>query len=234
MSGSLRKAELLDHLKQKVLTLALRPGSDLDEAALCKAFDLSRTPVREVFRELDGLGYLSLRDGRSPKVAELSHLTLRSFFLVAPMIYSSVLRLAAQSATQAQLDDLRAAQETFRTALNGSNAAQRTLANHHFHAVTGDMAANSYLMPSFERLLIDHARIGMTFYSPSAANTPETMDRACAQHDAIIAAIAARDDAAAAQLAIDHWALSRDQIETFLMPSALDQPLGDIPSMRTA
>ena len=78
-------------------------------------------------------------------------------------------------------------------------------------------------------VLIDHARLSMTFYDPAATQLSAQRDLAGDQHDAIIAAIEARDSETAAQLAIDHWNLSRDQIEMFVFPEALDLPLGTVP-----
>ena len=223
-----RKSALNAHLKSAVMTLKLRPGDDLDEAQLSEAFGLSRTPLREVFRHLAGLGYLELRENRGARVSEMSYTTLRDFFLVAPMIYGAVLRLAAQNATADQIERLTTAQSAFRATLREGSTEDRALANNRFHEITGEMAANVYLLPSFQRLLIDHARIGMTFYRPEPAGMGESLELACAQHDAIIAAIKARDAAAAGQLAADHWALSRDQIEMFVTPAGLDLPLGSV------
>ncbi|SLN09502.1 putative HTH-type transcriptional regulator YdfH [Roseovarius gaetbuli] len=226
MAAKDRKTALLDHLKQAILTTVLRPGHDLDEVALCAEFGLSRTPVREVFRDLDGLGYLDLRDNRGPRVSELSHTTLRDFFLAAPMIYGAILRLAARNATPAQIEALKGAQEAFRGALRDKGPAERALANNRFHEITGEMAGNTYLLPSFQRLLIDHARIGMTFYQPQTNEMAANLSEASAQHDAIIAAIETGDEGRAATLAEDHWNLSRHQIELFVMPTALDVPMG--------
>ncbi|MBT3142518.1 GntR family transcriptional regulator [Phaeobacter gallaeciensis] len=221
-----RKAELYAHLKSAVMTLELRPGADLDEASLSEDFSLSRTPLREVFRQLAGEGYLDLRENRGARVSEMSHTTLRDFFLAAPMVYGAVLQLAAQNARPEQIVDLKAAQEDFKAALHRGDGAARAMANNRFHEVTGEMADNIYLMPSFQRLLIDHARISMTFYRPQDARMADNVSEASAQHDAIIAAIEVKDATAAAQLAIDHWNLSRDQIELFVMPAGLDMPLG--------
>ncbi|MDA3859268.1 MAG: GntR family transcriptional regulator [Roseovarius sp.] len=221
-----RKPALLAYLKRAILTTELRPGEDLDEVALCAKFGLSRTPVREVFRDLDGLGFLDLRENRGPRVAELSHTTLRDFFLAAPMIYGAILRLAARNATTAQIEALRGAQDAFRAGLRDRGPAERTLANNRFHEITGEMAGNIYLLPSFQRLLIDHARIGMTFFRPQTNEMAANLTEACAQHDAIIAAIEAGDEGRAATLAEDHWNLSRHQIERFVMPTALDVPMG--------
>ncbi|NVO54271.1 GntR family transcriptional regulator [Rhodobacteraceae bacterium B1Z28] len=229
-----RKGELREHLKVSILTLRLRPGADLDEAHLSDAFGLSRTPLREVFRQLAGEGYLDLRTNRSARVSEMSYTTLRDFFLAAPMVYGAILRLAALNATAVQIDDLKDAQQTFKAALRSGSGADRALANNRFHDVTGEMSGNVYLLPSFNRLLIDHARIGMTFYRPQAGKMSQNLSLASQQHDAIIAAIEARDDATAAKLAEDHWNLSRDQIELFVMPDALDVPMGAPPLSKPA
>ncbi|MRU13919.1 GntR family transcriptional regulator [Roseovarius sp. A21] len=224
-----RKSHLLDTLKQAILTQEMRPGADLDEAQLCEDFALSRTPLREVLRELAGLGYVELRANRGARVSEMSHTTLRDFFLAAPMIYGAILRLAAHNATPDQIEALKAAQGQFRAALRTGSGTDRTLANNLFHEITGEMAGNIYLLPSFHRLLIDHARIGATFFRPQTGEMAENLDRASQQHDAIIAAIEARDEVAAAQLAEDHWNLSRHQFEIFVMPAGMDQPLGALP-----
>jgi len=144
------------------------------------------------------------------------------------MIYGAILRLAARNASELQVAALRAAQDAFRAALRSGTPAERTLANTRFHEITGEMAGNVFLLPSFHRLLIDHARIGMTFYQPQTSEMVENLSEASAQHDAIIDAIAARDEATAAQLAEDHWNLSRNQIERFVMPAALDVPMGNL------
>lgn len=224
-----RKSAALETLAQDILTQARLPGSDLDEHRLSAEFDLSRTPMREVLRDLAGAGYVELRENKGARVSEMSQASLRDFFVAAPMIYGAILQLAAHNRTDAQISELQGAQDAFKSALATGSGADRALANNHFHAVTGEMSGNIYLRPSFHRLLIDHARISMTFYRPQDAKMVGKVSTASAQHDAIIAAIIARDAAAAAQLAADHWQLSRDQIESFVMPNGLDVPLGQLP-----
>lgn len=229
-----RKDLLLDTLRRDVLTMTLQPGADLDEVSLSEDYGLSRTPLRDAFRELAGEGYLTLRQNRGARVAEMGHRTLRDFFLAAPMIYSSITQLAAENATPAQLDELKDAQEAFKSTLRTGNPSDRTLSNNRFHAITGEMAGNVYLQPSLKRLLIDHARISMTFYQPRNSRMVENVSLASEQHDGIIRAIEDGDGAKAAQLALDHWELSRGQIELFVMPTALEAPLGAAPGTHTA
>ena len=228
------KRALADHIRSAVLTTSLAPGADLDEAQLAQEFGLSRTPLREVLRELAGEGYLTLQPNRGARVSDMSFATMRGFFQAAPMIYGAILRMAALNATRAQIIALKDAQSAFKHALDVGHAAERALANNRFHEITGEMAANIYLQPSFNRLLIDHARLSITFYNPSASALSKERELASRQHDAIIEAIEARDADTAAQLAIDHWNLSRNQIELFVFPDALDMPLGSLPQQMPA
>lgn len=223
-----RKGDLYDHLRDSILTLHYRPGSDLDEVRLAEEFGLSRTPLREVFRQLAGEGYLELRENRGARVSEMSYQTMRDFFLAAPMVYGAVLRLAAMNATTTQVAALKNVQDEFRKALTDGDAAERALLNNRFHEITGEMAGNIYLLPSFNRLLIDHVRISMTFYRPQDDLQAENVEEAARQHDQIITAIENRDEAEAARLADAHWKLSRDRIELYVMPQALDVPFGEL------
>jgi DNA-binding GntR family transcriptional regulator len=221
------KMRLYGELKRAIMTMELKPGADFDEAALSAEYGLSRTPLREVFRQLAGEGYAEIHENKGVRVAEMSHHSLRNFFLTAPMIYAAVLRMAALNATADQIAELKAAQVAFKAAIVAGSSIDRMLANNLFHDITGDMAGNEYLRPSFNRLLIDHARISVTFYNPTDTKMQQSVQTASQHHDAIISAIEIRDEGRAAHLANEHWNLSRDQIETFVMPSALDGQLGN-------
>ena len=84
------------------------------------------------------------------------------------------------------------------------------------------MADNQYLWPSLQRLLIDHARIGQTFYRPKNDAMAASLSEACQHHDQFIAAIEDTNSEAAKQLAYDHWELSRKNIDMFVRPDPLD------------
>ncbi len=215
------KDRLYADLKRKIVTLELAPGAHLDETTLSAEYGMSRTPLRDVFRQLAGEGYIEIRDNRGTIVSPMSHKTLRDFFQTAPMIYASVARLAAQNATPAQIAELRAVQARFRTAVDAGAAEDMVYWNDRFHYVMGEMADNQYLMPSLQRLLIDHARIGQTFWRARDAEMRARIAAAADQHDQFIDLIEAGDAEAAVALTLDHWALSRDHMEIFVRPDPL-------------
>jgi len=83
------------------------------------------------------------------------------------------------------------------------------------------MAANPYLQPSLGRLLIDHCRIGHTFYRPKSDDMEHRLQLAADHHDAFIAAIEAHDEQAVVDLVFEHWELSRENMEIFIAPQGL-------------
>ncbi|MEO1638405.1 MAG: GntR family transcriptional regulator [Pseudomonadota bacterium] len=229
-NGLSKKAACLEDLRRRILTQDLDPGLQLDEVELAERYGISRPPLREVLNQLAGEGYVGLRQNRGAQVAPMSHKTLRNFFLAAPMLYAAVAQLAAQNATEAQIMRLKDAQVLFRKAIRDGKTADRALANQRFHAVIGDMADNEFLTPSYRRLLIDHTRIGMAFYDPRNQSLWEQRSEAADQHDQFISLIEQRDHEGCGQLAIDHWELSRAEIESFVAPTGMNFPLGEAPA----
>ncbi len=227
-----KKTICVEDLRRKVLTQELEPSVYLDETELSEIYGISRPPLREVLRQLAGEGYVVLHENRGAQVAPMTHKTLRNFFVAAPMIYAATTRLAAEHATPVQIAKLKESQWAFRQAIRNGNAAERALGNERFHSIIGEMADNEYLLPSLRRLLIDHTRIGMTFYNPRKTALAKQRELAADQHDQFIELIEAGDADAAADLAVAHWELSRAQIESFVTPDSINIPLGRAPSVK--
>ncbi|WP_413468381.1 GntR family transcriptional regulator [Mesorhizobium sp. B1-1-8] len=201
--------------------MELDPDEDLDEVALSERYGLSRTPVREIFRRLEGEGYIEIRANRGARVVPMNHSTLRQFFLVAPMVYAAIGRLAVQNFKPSQMSDLKETQERFRTASKSGDALSMVVENNRFHEIIGEMSSNVYLQPSLGRLLIDHARIGHTFFRPRNDDMRKRLNIAVEHHDAFISAISGHDEDAVVDLVFEHWELSRENMEMFIAPPGM-------------
>ena len=222
------KNDVAASLRQRILSMDLKPSQLLDEVALAGAFGISRTPMREVIQRLAGEGYLEMEANRGAKVAPMDLATMRHFFQAAPMIYAATARLAAEQATAAQLDELRAIQGEIRAAVERGDSPAAAIHNHAFHAYVGEMAQSPYLMPSLNRLLIDHTRLSQRFYKPADATESASIKAAVDHHDAMIEAFATHDAGTAVELTVEHWNLSRDRIEQFVTPDPLPFELEDL------
>jgi len=215
------KQSIYDDLKKRILTLELEPGVALDETSLSEHYRISRTPLREVLRGLAGEGCVEIVNNRGAYVSAMSHKVLRDFFITAPMIYSAIGRLAAQNAKPRQIQEIRDIQAKFRAAIESGSSTDMVYWNQCFHALMGEMADNPYLKPSYDRLLIDHARISQTFYRPRDPEMACRNVEALKHHDDMISAIETGESQAIVDLIVEHWELSRDLIEYFVKPDPL-------------
>jgi len=203
------KDNFYEDLKWKILTLHLEPGSDLDEVRLSEQYGLSRTPVRDIFRRMAGEGFVEIVGNRGASVASMNHKTLKEFVQTAPLIYTSVARLAVKNATPAQLRELKRIQTKYRNAVKKDLISEIVIYDDHFHSLMGEMADNHYMYASLQRLLIDHARISHTFF------------KTVLQHDQMIDAIEAGDEEAAVSATLSHWQLSKEQADIFVNPEPI-------------
>ena len=217
-----RKGIMSEVLKRRILTMELAPGAVLDEMALSEEFGLSRPPVRELMRQMAAEGYIELEANRAARVASMNYDSLRNYFLAAPLIYVATTKLAAAHATQAEIDGLKRVQERFRAAVEGGSVDERVLQNDEFHLAIGKMAHNPYLLPSLCRLLIDHARLGKTFYLPRDERMDAELAEAVQQHEDIIDAIQRRDAEAAGEIVRAHVYLARRNMASYVAPDGVD------------
>ena len=218
-----RKAVLGVALRRRILSMELAPGAVVDELALCDEFGLSRPPVRELMRQMAAEGYIDLEANRAARVSSMSYQSLRSFFLAAPLIYIGNTQLAATHATPSEIAELKRIQTFFREAIEEKDVEKRVLYNDEFHLHIGKMAHNVYLMPSLQRLLIDHARLGKIFYRhPTSVDMQEDLHLAADQHDEIITAIENHDPALAGEIVRAHLELSRRRMSEYAAPEGLN------------
>jgi DNA-binding GntR family transcriptional regulator len=229
-----RKRDCLEDLRARILTMAIAPGSDLDEIELAEAYGISRTPLREVLQRLAGEGYVDMLENRGAKVASMDLPVMRTFFRSAPLIYCSIARLAAESRTTEQLDRLKDCQRRFARAVGDARADEMALENHRFHRLIGEMAADPYLLAALNRMLVDHTRLGQMFYRPSSPAESLAIKQATQHHDAMIVAIEAAEGDVMVDLTLQHWDLSRDRLDRFVRPDPLPLDVVDLAERRNA
>ena len=229
-----KKAACLEDLRKRILSQDIRPGSDLDEASLCAYYGISRTPMREIFQKLSGEGYVRLQQNRGAKVASMDMDMMRVFFQTAPMVYANIARLAAENRWPEQITQLKEIQREFSRSAGAGDAGETAIWNHRFHEQIGRMAHNPYLLPSLNRMLIDHTRLSQTFYRPASDEEKQRVAKACQQHEEMIIAIERQKPALVVELTLAHWDLSRDRLEQFVRPDPLPLDVTDMKDHRHA
>ena len=177
-----------------------RPGDRLVESELAERFGVSRTPVREAMQRLETQSMLA-RDGRSLVVASLDHNQLAELYVVRAELEGLAARLAAQHASAEEIRVLQGMVADDHRLLGDPGALSR--ANRRFHRQIHLASHNRYLIQQLELV---HRSMALLATTSLAAEGRDEV--ALAEHAALIAAIAARDEAAAEQALKHHISLA--------------------------
>jgi DNA-binding GntR family transcriptional regulator len=174
-----------------------KPGDRLVESELAERLGVSRTPVREALQRLETQAMLT-RDGRSLIVASLDHNQLAELYTVRTELEGLAARLAARHATDEELHVLRGMVEDDKRLMGGDPRAL-SRANKRFHKQIHLASHNRFLV---QQLDLVHRSMALMTNTSFAA---EGRDAAgLAEHEAIVAAIEARDGEAAYQALRSH------------------------------
>ncbi|MBK6467498.1 MAG: GntR family transcriptional regulator [Rhodobacter sp.] len=174
-----------------------KPGDRLVESELAERLGVSRTPVREALQRLETQAMLT-RDGRSLIVASLDHNQLAELYAVRTELEGLAARLAARQATDEEIRVLQSMVAEDRTLLGGDPRAL-SRANKRFHKQIHLASHNRFLV---QQLDLVHRSMALMANTSFAAEGRDEV--ALAEHDEIVAAIAARDGDGAYQALKTH------------------------------
>jgi DNA-binding GntR family transcriptional regulator len=201
-------------LRTEILSLQLPPGHLLDETTLAERFGLSRSPIREALIRLAGDELVVPLPNRSTIVAPIDIGTFPRYVEALDIAQRIITRLAAEHRTPADLKTIAKRQREFEATLKRGNHLELSEANKNFHMAIADAGRNPYLAGFYERLLTQGRRmLHMHFdYLKKPTHGYLLTD----EHDAMLAAIEAKNVEQADKLAHEHTRQFRDQFIDFM------------------
>jgi DNA-binding GntR family transcriptional regulator len=201
-------------LRKEILSMALEPGSPLDEVRLSERFKMSRTPIREALLRLSADGLVTTLPNRNTIVATIDFASLPAYFEALTLMYRVTTRGAALRMDAEIMKTVRSRQKDFTSAVVSRDAYAMIEANREFHVAIAELAGNPYYTTFFARLLDEGRRILRLYYSTFDDRLPrQYVD----EHEEMIAAIEAGDVERADRLAIDHAAQIVRQVQDYIL-----------------
>lgn len=191
-----------ERIREAILSGRFAAGQLLGENALAAEFGTSRTPVREALHRLE-IEQLVERASRGVRVRASSPEEILDIYEVRITLEGAAAKGAAQRATELDLVRLRAAQEAMRAV--GDDPAERARTNRAFHEALWQASHSPTLDDLLRRL---HAHL--IRYPTTTLAHGTRWDEVLEQHDAMLAAIQARDADGARRLAEEHMTGARD------------------------
>lgn len=216
-----RKQTCIADLRRRILLMQLAPGAELEESSVAAAYGLSRTPLREVYQQLAGEGYITLQANRGARVVQMDLNTIRRFFQTAPLVFSSTARMAALNRTDEHVQELLETHDVFIAAIKAQDAQHAALRVHEIYQILGRAADNPYLLPALNRVMIDLTRLSLGLYDPRKKKERKQLARLADLLDVLCQAVSWRDAEQVVQIMRELWELTRIQMDRFLQPEPL-------------
>ena len=209
---------LYKRLKQDVVTCVLKPGSAFSELDLARRYDVSRTPVREVCRQLQTDGLITIVPFRGYSVASLTVAEFHNLQEMQLIVDSSAAALASQRATVVHLEQMEsAARYEYKIGVKSSyyEFLQRNMALHVGIAVA---SRNEELVQSVTSV---HTKLMRYFYLALTLDAygPELV----VEHLGIVEAIRSRDAELARKRTAQHILNTMKRSASLFVASALIQ-----------
>jgi DNA-binding GntR family transcriptional regulator len=140
---------VLGELRRAITTGRLRPGTPIRQDALAEELQVSRVPLREALKTLEGEGLVTYKPHKGYCVAMLSLDDLREVYRIRELLEEEAVRAAVARLTDDDLHRIEAAQEEVERAAAAGDVAAMATANRTFHMTLFDCAG----MPRLARLI---------------------------------------------------------------------------------
>ncbi|NHI01775.1 GntR family transcriptional regulator [Oceanimonas sp. MB9] len=202
-SNSLRRRSLHEEVADCVRTMIiegeLKEGERINEPALCKQLDISRTPLREALKVLNSEGIVTIEPNRGARVAVITPEEIREHFEIICSLERRAAELTASRATQAELEQLTRLQQQLEGYHQAQDKQQYFEINQHIHRLIIELAGNETLIQLHHQLMNKVSRgryLAIGFH--------HRWDESVAEHRALLDALKAGDGDRAGRILAEH------------------------------
>ncbi|MFC4278113.1 GntR family transcriptional regulator [Achromobacter aloeverae] len=181
-----------NEIKRRILAGLFGPDHRLREIEVANLLDMGRTPVREALKRIQDEGLITHEPGRGLVVTSMDPQEVGELYAMRQVLEGAAAELAARHASDADIANMQAI-------LDDGDGGDPVAQNLRFHQAVYGAAHNRYLIRSLQSLTETTYLLGR-----STLSTPARAARSNTEHDAIVAAIRARDPRAAQEAAQHH------------------------------
>jgi DNA-binding GntR family transcriptional regulator len=179
---------VLDELRRLILTGEMAPGEPIRQDALAERLGVSRVPLREALRTLEGEGQVIYRPHRGYHVADLSLADLLEVYRIRELLETEATLTAIPRLTGEDIDRLEQAELDIEQAAQAGDIVGMAAANRQFHFTVLE-ASGMPRLTRLVRVLWDATDAYRSLYYSDNANR----ERVHREHTAIIDAVRTRD-----------------------------------------
>jgi DNA-binding GntR family transcriptional regulator len=189
------REKILETIRDAIMAGALKPGEKVAEPELAERFGISRTPIREAFRQLESEGYLTVIPRKGAVVVSFSAKEVEEFYAIKSILEGYAARRACSNLTERELEKLKAINDKLRHLAEEGDVKHFFKVHNDFHELFIKTANNEKLHDLIANLVGKFQRLRITSLS-----LPGRMHISVQEHEKIIDAFRNRDADLAEQL----------------------------------
>ena len=144
VSSSTMTDQVAAMVKEVILKGEFNPGDRLNEVHLSEALKISRSPIREAIQRLSNEGLLVLVPRKGAFIRKLAAKEIEDIFEVREPLEAKAAALAAQRASEADMDEMAAFLDKTESALANKTYSKFPL-DFDFHMRLASLSKNTYL-----------------------------------------------------------------------------------------
>jgi phosphonate utilization transcriptional regulator len=191
-------------VERMILAGELHAGSKLTEASMAERLGVSRGPVREAFRALEGSGLVRLEKNRGVYVRQIGVREADEIYELRAVLDEFAGRRLAQTVTPAQVRELRQLVERMEKAAARNDVDAYLAANLEFHDRLVELVGNAKLLALYRRLVNE-----LHLFRRSNLSQGGALPASTREHRDIVDRIASGQAAAAGRALHEHAQASR-------------------------
>lgn len=186
-------SSLSDHIflniRDDIVANKLMQGQKLTEEGICKEYEVSRTPVREAFKQLESEGLIEMIPNRGAFVVGISESEIEDMYCLRKEYEILAVRWAIARISKSELEDLKEAYEFMEFYTKKRDYDKMLNINTNFHRIIYMAARNKIL----QRILTEFQTY-MKPYRTDSSCSDKDMDRILAEHRDIYQAFLLKDE----------------------------------------
>ncbi len=190
--------QVFEHLETDILSGKYQRGDILTENRLCEILGVSRTPIREALRRLMQ-EHLIVETGKGSMVLGITDEDLRDIYIIRESIEAKAARMATETATEDEINELKSALELQEFYLSKQNSDQIRLMDNRFHEILYKISGSHVF---YNTLLPLHKKVQK--YRKVSLQSQSRANESVAEHREILNAIINRDADAAETFTAKH------------------------------
>jgi DNA-binding GntR family transcriptional regulator len=197
------REQIVSSLRDSIIKGELNPGQKLTEPELAEKLGISRTPIREAFRQLESEGFLTVIPRRGAVVSRITKKEIVDFYELKSLLESYAARIAAEQITEKGIEKLKRINEQLTVLAEKGDVEAFFWKNDEFHNTFISYCGNEKLLEFREHMVQRFMRFRL-----GALSVPGRLMASVRQHRTIISALSEKDGSLAEAVVLEHALLS--------------------------